>query len=237
MIKEKAVHVMRLSALVIAPFLASSLYPQVAGVPVNTPSGASKPVPVNVLYWAFLGHVTRLDNTAAAIQKSITVGTAPATSKPANLTSYYKRKLRLSDAEDAALHTVAAALDAAVKQKDEAAKAVIKNVRAQIRAAKSNSEYPKVPPQLIQLQAERDAIIISHMNLLKAQMGLSGFQKVDAFVNGPFAIKASAQVVDPAAAKTAADARLAKAGGGVRNSGPETRRPSVGVRAAPGEKR
>jgi hypothetical protein len=210
MIKEKPVRLIRLSVLVIAPFLASSLYPQSTGVPVGAPAAASKSAPENVLYWAFFGHVTWLDNTAAALQRSVAAGTAGASTKPANLTGYYKRRLRLTDTEDAVLHNVAAIFDAAVKQKDEAAKVVIKNLRPQLRSAKSSSGTPQVPQQLIQLQAERDAIISSHNNLLKAQMGPSGFQKVDTFVNTAFATHASTQLIDPSVAKAAAEARLAK---------------------------
>lgn len=233
MIKEGPVR-LRLSVLIIAPFLAFSLYPQATGVPITTSQGAaSKSAPVGILYWAFLGHVTRLDTTAAAIQRSITAGTASASAKPSNLTSYYKRKLRLTEAEDAALHNVAAVFDGAVKQKDEAAKVVIKNFRAQLRSAKSNSATPKVPQQLIQLQAERDAIITAHINVLKAQMGPAGFQKVDTFVNGPFAIQASTQTLDPPVAKAAAEARLAKAGVGGQNSGIVGMAPNVGANSIP----
>jgi hypothetical protein len=174
--KEKAVRLV-LSVLVIAPSLSSALCAQGSGVPSSTPAAASKSAPVNVLYWAFFGHVTRLDNTAAALQRSVTAGAAPAGTKPTNLTSYYKRKLHLTDAEDAALHNVAGVFDAAVKQKDEAAKAVIKSFRAQLRSAKSNAATPKVPQQLVQLQTERDTIIAAHVNLLKAQMDRRVFRR------------------------------------------------------------
>lgn len=94
---------MRLSAVAFAPFLTLALYPQATGVPTSTPAEASKSVPVNVLYWAFFGHVTRLDNTAAALQRSVAAGATSAGTKPANLTSYYKRKPHLTDAEDTAV--------------------------------------------------------------------------------------------------------------------------------------
>ncbi len=233
MIKEKAVRLI-LPVLVIAPFLSSGLYAQATGVPSSAPAGASTSAPVNVLYWAFFGHVTRLDNTAAALQRNATA--TPAGTKLVNLTSYYKRKLRLTDAEDTALHNVAAVFDAAVKQKDEAAKAVIKNFRAQLRSAKSNSATPKVPQQLIQLQAERDAIITAHINVLKTQMGQTGFQKVDTFVNGPFAIRASTQTVDPTVAKAAAEARLVNAGVGSQNSDAGMKRPPIGGTRVPAVK-
>jgi hypothetical protein len=183
------------------------LYAQATGG-TGSPSGA-KTVPVNVLYWAFFGHVARLDTTAAALQKSATAGAVGATINPANLRAYYKRRLSLTDSEDAALHNVAAVFDAAVKQQDDAAKAVIKDLRAQLRSAKSSAGTPEVPQQLVQMQTQRDAIISSYINMLKTQMGAPGFQKVDNFVNTAFAVHASAQTIDPAA-RANAMTRLSK---------------------------
>jgi hypothetical protein len=173
-----------------------------------------------------------LDNTAAALQSNVAAGKVSPTTNPANLSAYYKRRLGLTDSEDAALHNVTAVFDVAVKQQDEAAKAIIKNFRAQLKAAKSTSVTPDAPQQLVQMQAQRDAIIAAHINMLKAQMGASGFQKVDNFVNTAFAVRATAKVLNPTA-KVNAMTRLSKVDLKGRKSEVDAKPSGVGMHAPP----
>ena len=177
-------------ALLLASFRASMINAQSSA---TTSSGlnqsAAPSAPVKNLYWAFFHNVADLEREAQEAEKSGKDGTG--------IREYYKRKLKLTDAEHIALRTVASDSDGATKAQDEAAKKVIDTARKQLadQSKISGATLPPPPPELFQLQSQRDGIILAHIDQLKTAMGAAGFQKVDTFVNTAFAIKATTQSV------------------------------------------
>ena len=185
-----------LPLLVVSVFVPILLFAQSP----SAPNKGQTAVPVNVQNWAFFGHVTRLEQTASDAEK---VG-----KRGDDIRDYYKRRLNLTDAEHSILRTVAFAGDAAVKVQDDATKALIKKLRSQFPtgSAALGASLPPAPPELLQMQVQRDAIIASYINRLKGEMGAAAFQKVDTFVTTAFAKHSVVQTLDsPGKARTLDD--------------------------------
>ena len=96
----------------------------------------------------------------------------------------FKRRAELSDSEAQALDQVTRDCQQELAQQDSKAQAVIAQFRKQYPAGKlpEGVTLPPPPPELSQMQQERDAIIIRARDRLHAAFGDEEFARFDSFV-------------------------------------------------------
>jgi hypothetical protein len=155
--KTAMTHAVLLSLMSATSLFSQAPAPAATAVPNLTPS--STPIPKPLVYAHFLAMVNDLDMRAAA----------------AGVTDPYQFAQPFSRAGFAnndldALRNEARALTADLAAEDQKAKAVIAAFRASAQAAAQQAQ-PLPPPQLSQLQAERNAIVAYHIANLQATLG------------------------------------------------------------------
>jgi len=124
-------------------------------------------------YFAVLRRVDDLDRKAKQ-EEAAGKNSAP-------FKEFYRRRLKLTEAEDAALKSVARSCMEAVSKHDRAAKAVIDKFRKD--NARVNPAFLGAPPAgLSGLQAARDQAINQHIARLKSDMGSAGISKLEEFI-------------------------------------------------------
>jgi len=89
----------------------------------------------------------------------------------------YESKAGLSKEQTAILEQIAKDCEREVALQDAKANKVIEAFRTELEKRKPGSPI-EMPPQLKQLQAERDQIILRHRDLLKAELGPEAFARV-----------------------------------------------------------
>jgi len=138
------------------------------------------PSPV-IVYGAFFRQIVQLEGIAGELDAQGRNG--------AELRAYVKSATGLTEPQVKLLKTVAVACDAALRQKDAQAQALIREIRSRTPGGrlKSRSELPQVPRELLQLQSEHDAIVQSHIASLETVLGPAAFQRLHEYVTQSFA--------------------------------------------------
>lgn len=174
----------RICALAISAVAAAGVDAQVS----PAPAVRAKAIPVHIKYWAFFSDIARLEETAVEVERGGRNG--------ADLRNYYKRQLSPNEVEQDRLRIIGLACNAAVKSQDMRAQEVIRRARANYLEERSKKGSARLePPAEVQaLQAQRDAIINSHIDRLKTEMGSAGFKKVDDYVIQRFVLQSNSKV-------------------------------------------
>ena len=134
-----------------------------------------------LLYRHFLAYQNFLDRTAAEAQLR--------GEDLKEIRNHNQDQLRFTDKQFNAVRASALRLEATLKRQDAKAAEVIQAVRARFPQGRLQSpeDLPPVPPELKQLQAERNRLIESEMNVLRAALGEEASAKLDAFLQIEFA--------------------------------------------------
>jgi len=122
--------------------------------PANSPQRQSTAIPEHIFYGQFFSFLVALQNTEE-----------------------YESKAGLSKEQGAILEQIAKDCEGKVALQDAKASKVMEASRAEMEKRNPGSPI-ETPPQLKQLQAERDQIILQHRDLLKAQLGPEAFARV-----------------------------------------------------------
>lgn len=142
-----------------------------------------------MVYFLFLRTVDRFNTSAALLSPN----------NPQQLQSYYQGAIGLSDSQDLALKQAAASCVATVAQQDALAMKVIAAIRAQYPGGKlaSGRQLPPVPPELAQMQANRNALMDSCIAGLVNTLGPAGYEAVDRYVTNVFGAQVIATPIVP----------------------------------------
>ncbi|MGO9096736.1 MAG: hypothetical protein ACLQGV_16140 [Bryobacteraceae bacterium] len=142
------------------------------------------------LYRHFLAFQNHLDRVAAELDKQGKDGSG--------LRNHFQQTLGFDDSQFGAVRETALTLEAKLKDQDAKAKAIIDATRAKYpRALHSPADLPPVPPELVQLQRERDSIIEEQVAALKAKLGATPASTLDAFLEHHFAPTVTVNHVGP----------------------------------------
>jgi hypothetical protein len=153
-------------------------------LPGQTQEGGA--VSKRMLYRHFLAHVALLDADTKPIS---TLDSR----RPIDL---YPSRVGLPAAKFSQVRAIARHLDAAIRAKDEQAREVIRRFRLSIANQQtSGGQLPPPPPELGDLQRQRDQLIQNCLDLLAAQLGPTDAARLDTFVEQVFAPKARVQRV------------------------------------------
>jgi hypothetical protein len=133
------------------------------------------------LYRAFFSHIQVLERAASELDAQGKNGQ--------EIRSYYQTTIGLSASDAAILKQNAAQLVAAVIQKDQQAKQIIDAVRAKTPNGRltAKDQIPKPPPELGQLNQERDDVTNAQIQALHSALGDASFGRVDNYVRAKFA--------------------------------------------------
>ena len=154
------------------------LNPAAAQAPTSAPSvGHGHEVPLEHLYWHFLNYQLFLDKKADALP--------PSHPDVQMLRTHYQSRLGFNDSQYSLVRQAAQTLAARLKQKDDQAKSVIDAFHHNYPPGKTLT-LPPVPPELFQLQAEREAIISETVVDLKNQLGTKASSTMDEFLHKDF---------------------------------------------------
>jgi len=134
-------------------------------------------VPLEHLYWHFLDYQLFLDKKADALP--------PSHPDVQMLRTHYQSRLGFNDSQYSLVRQAAQTLAARLKQKDDQAKSVIDTFHHNYPPGKV-LRLPPPPPELTQLQAEREAIISETVVDLKNQLGTKASATMDEFLHKDF---------------------------------------------------
>ncbi|HEV7890820.1 MAG TPA: hypothetical protein VGP08_09285 [Pyrinomonadaceae bacterium] len=160
------------------------------GKPGATQQAAAHPVPENAVYNEFFYHVNFLRKKADKEEKG---------GKDARqLRAFYKRQAKLDDAQNDKVSKAASDLEHKLDLMDAKARKVIDKFRADVQAMdiKPGQKMPDPPAQLKTMQAERDALVMSAKESLRANLGDEAFGRLDQYVRQNIAPKMTAQRFD-----------------------------------------
>jgi hypothetical protein len=156
---------------------------------ITTPTNR-RPVAVPTLYRHFLAYQNHLDKVGAKLDEQGEDGSG--------FRDNYQRKLGFSPGEFAPVRQAALQLEDKLKQHDAKIKAVIDAARAKYpRTLRSASELPPVPPELKELQKERDKIIQDEVDRLNAALGPTRAAKLQGLIENDFAPNVRVQTAHP----------------------------------------
>lgn len=146
--------------------------------------------PMSHLYWHFLLHQQHLDKTAASREQQGKDGSW--------LRTYYQQRLGFSDSQFSNVREAAVQLKSDLKQIDDEVQAIIRVDRARhSRVLLSTNDLPSVPPRLMELRDQREAVIQRDMDNLRGALGPKLAAKLDAFLENDFAPNVKIQYVGP----------------------------------------
>lgn len=149
-----------------------------------------RPVPLPILYRHFLAYQNHLDSVGIALNKKGEDG--------AEFRDHFQRLLGFSDSDFAAVRTTAVRLEAKLKEHDAKIKAVIDTARARSpRIVRRAADLPPVPPELKQLQKERETIVEDEITQLNAALGPTRAAKLQSVIENDFAPNVRVQSVHP----------------------------------------
>lgn len=155
------------------------LSPAVAQTTTNTSSvGRGHAVPLEHLYWHFLEYQLYLDKKADSLP--------PSNPDIQMLRSHYQTRLGFDNAQYSLIRGAAQTMSARLKQIDDQAKLIIDNFHHNYPPGKVLT-LPPPPSELVQLQAQREAIISETMVDLKTQLGTKASATMDDFLHKDFA--------------------------------------------------
>ena len=99
------------------------------------------------------------------------------------LRKHFQDKIGLKGNEAAILKSHATNANKAVRKQDEKARDVIAKIRKKTPGGKlkNGEKPPDVPKELLDMQAERDQMIIDHITGLQQALGQDAFQKIERF--------------------------------------------------------
>lgn len=106
-----------------------------------------------------------------------------------SLRNLYQRRAGLSEDQDRVLHEIALNCEQEVKQQDAKAKVIIDNFKKQYPEGRvPPGETPAPPsPELVSMQAERNAIILRARDRLREAFGAEEFKRFETFVENHIA--------------------------------------------------
>jgi hypothetical protein len=148
------------------------------GAASATPHQSSSRPPLARLYWHFLTYQTFLDRKAAELDQHGGNGD--------ELRDRFRRKLDFTSSQFATVRQAALKLETDLKQKDAQAKVIIDSFHAKYPPGRVQT-LPPPPPELAQLQREREELIDQDVADLKAQLGQEAATRMDTFLLNDFA--------------------------------------------------
>ena len=103
---------------------------------------------------------------------------------PSHLKSYFRYVANLDAQQADALNRIAAECLSEVEKQDKKAREVINKFKTQFPGGKvpKRVQLPPPPPELKEMQTERDTILLQGRDKLRAALGENGFQNLDNFV-------------------------------------------------------
>lgn len=130
------------------------------------------PVTTEALYRFLFHHLSALDQAADQLDAQGKNG--------AGVRAYYQKALGLSDQELAVLKQNGVACLASIQQVDNAAQAIIRQIRSQNPGGKlpSRGALPPPDPRLTQLTQQRDDITTAQIASLQAALPPATFQRI-----------------------------------------------------------
>lgn len=136
---------------------------------------AADDLPEHVLYGQMFRHVVALEQQAEALEKRGEDG--------GKLRLRYQQSAELSDRQDETLKAIARDCVARVAEQDRKAVAIIQAARARIPDGilAAGQAPPVAPPELAELQKERNALILEFRDQLRYAFGEEEFQRLDTF--------------------------------------------------------
>jgi hypothetical protein len=192
-------------------FAQSSAQKQQAAAEKKTPikgkdAQASVAVPEHVIYEFYFRRMAFLDDLAKkqSSQAVATIGnqgmTAQNSQASAKLQGASLKELEISDDQKAVLKQVAADALSQAAALDAQAAEIIKSHRAQQAEKKlaiggGRDKGAKASPDLVELQAERDAIFIKAKAALSKQMTAADFAKIDAYIKSTISPTVQAKAI------------------------------------------
>jgi|SRR5579859_7264673 len=145
-------------------------------------------VPTHILYRHFLAYQSHLDRAAAAA--------AEQGKNASDLRNHFQQRLGFSDSQFAFVRAAAVKMDADLAPIDAKARAIIDAVHKQHPGPlKSRADLPPVPPELEQLQQQRDQLIKNEVTALKTALGPKDAAKLDALLQNDFAPNVTVQTI------------------------------------------
>lgn len=137
--------------------------------------------PEHVIYRQFFRHLMALKERADEVEAQGRSGKA--------LRSHYKDKVKLSDRQSRLLDEIAADCDREVAEMDARAKRIIDDAHARFPngVVPAGQRVPPPPPELKQMQRQRDSAVMRARHKLRAALGEEGFRQVDDFLKLNFA--------------------------------------------------
>jgi hypothetical protein len=114
------------------------------------------------------------------------------------LRNHYQQKLGFNDSEYAVVRESAVRLQSDLKQIDDEVQAIVQAERAKRpRILLSPDDLPPVPPRLLELRDEREAVIQRNVENLKGVLGPELVTKLDAFLENEIAPNVKVQSLRP----------------------------------------
>lgn len=174
-------------AVLFGSALSRPVFGQASGA---SPTEHRQAASLDTLYRAFFMYQAHLDRVADAEDAQGKDGSG--------FRNHFQKELGFSDGEFAAVRASAQRLSAKLAAQDAKAKAIVDAYRAKYpRQIQSPSDLPPVPPELLQLQKERDAMIAQEVDALRASLGAQKAARMDAFLQNQFARSVTVQHVGP----------------------------------------
>lgn len=153
----------------------------------SIPSG---PLQLRTLYRHFLALQTQLDRASNAPDKQ--------GKDSEGLRDHYQRELGFTSAQFAAVRHAGVRLEAELKAQDAKAKKLIDAFRAALPpSVTSAADLPPVPPELVELQKERESMIDREIERLNAALGPEAAAKLESYLRGNFSSHVSLQTLPP----------------------------------------
>jgi hypothetical protein len=149
----------------------------------------NRTLPVAHLYHHLFKHMESLEERTKLSQQ---------TGKNLDYTLWYEREAGLTLLQNEAFKSVSSTCLAEVKKLDDQADEVIRQVRRQYPPGSTN-RAPNVPPELLELQKKRDAMILSYRDELQARLGDETFARFKKFVEDK--IQPNIKVLNPSQSK------------------------------------
>ncbi len=168
------------------PLLTLGLFNAVGQQPVQAnspqvvrPTPQDVVIPDYVLYHQFFRHLLYLDQQAANHRS--------ATATSGEVRNSYQTRLRFGSDQFAKVRSSAGVTEQKVAILDAQAKAIVTAFRAQHNHVSASEPLPPPPPELAQLQQQRNALIKTQIAQLKDSLGSQDATQLDAFLRSQFA--------------------------------------------------
>lgn len=164
------------SAVVLVGLLGVGMMATPKAISLQQPAATPHPrPPEQVVYSAFFHFVVDLQKEAAQLEDEGKKGDT--------LRSYIQTQSGLNDEEARKLNEIAVACVEQVSQQDARALLVIQKFQTQFPGGKvpAGVKLPPPPPELTELQQERDQIILAAKSQLATDLGDASFDKVAKF--------------------------------------------------------